>query len=277
MAGGLNGLVLDGRGSTIRWHEIEGAGPPIVCLPGISFGTVASFLAVATAPPLLGRRVVMVDYLGSGASDPAADGRYDLEAHVGTIAAVVAALDAGPVPIVGHSMGGTVGIALAQAHPHLVSQLIVGEGNVTGGGGGHSRRIAGQSLGQFITSGFDAFLADIDAEAAAGSQAQAAIAQSWRRAEAVGLHGNARMLVGLTDAFLEGFLALDLPRTFVYGQSSHPNVTGQFIPDAPDPAILEAAGISTVTLAGSGHLLGMENPEGFAAIIRSQLGKATVA
>lgn len=268
---GLNGLTLDGRGSTIRWHEIAGDGPPLLCLPGISFSAVASFLAVVTAPPLVGRRAVMLDYLGSGASDPAADGRYDLEAHVETVAAVIEALDAGPVPVIGHSMGGTVGIALAAAHPSLVSHLFVGEGNVTGGGGGHSRRIAGQSLGEFITSGFQAFLADIEADARAGSQAQAAIAHSWRRAEAVGLHGNARMLVGLTDAFLASFLDLALPRVFIYGERSHPDATGKVIPDAPDPGPLVAAGVAVETLAGAGHLLGMENPVGLAGIIARHL------
>lgn len=267
MPAGLNALALDGRGSTIRWHEIAGEGPPVVYLPGISFACVASFLAVATAPALRGRRSVMVDYLGSGASDPAADGRYDLAAHVASVADVLDALAAGPVPVVGHSMGGTVGIGLAKTRPDLVSHLIVGEGNVTGGGGGHSRRIAGQSLGQFITSGFADFLADIDAEAQRGSQAQAAIAQSWRRAEAVGLHGNARMLVGLDDGFLAGFLALKQPRLFVYGETTHPKATGQAIPDAPEPAPLEAAGVTTATLLGSGHLLGMENPDGFAQIV----------
>ena len=272
MAAGLNGLVLDGRGSTIRWHEIDGDGPPVICLPGISFAAVPSFLSIVTAPALAGRRSIMLDYLGSGASDPAADGRYDLDAHVSTVAEVIDALGSGPAAVVGHSMGGTVGIALARDYPDLVSHLVVGEGNVVGGGGGHSRRIASQSLGEFITSGFQAFVSDIESDARAGSQAQAAIAHSWRRAEAVGLHGNARMLVGLTEEFLADFLSLTLPRLFVYGARSHPSATGQTTPDAPDPAVLRDAGIEIETLAEAGHLLGMENAVGFADIVARHIG-----
>ncbi len=271
MPAGLNALSLDGRGSTIRWHEIDGAGPPLICLPGISFAAVPSFLSVITAPALAGRRAIMLDYLGSGASDPAADGRYDLAAHVEAIHAVIAALDVGPVPVIGHSMGGTLGIALARDFPDAVSVLYVGEGNVTGGGGGHSRRIAGQSLGQFITSGFDAFVDDIEADARAGSQAQAAIAHSWRRAEAVGLHGNARMLVGLDDSFFDDFLSLPHSRVFIYGAQSHPSVTGKTMPDAPDPGRLSDAGVAVETLKSAGHLLGMENPTGFAEIVAKHL------
>ncbi len=272
MASGLQSLRLDGRGSTIRWHEIAGAGSPIVYLPGISFEAVANFLATATAPALRGQSAVLLDYLGSGASDPAADGRYDLDAHVEAIAAVLDSLQAGPLAVVGHSMGGTVGIALALARPDLVSHLVVGEGNLRDGGGGHSRRISAQSLGQFITSGFDAFLGDIEADAQAGSAAQAAIAHSWRRAEAVGLHGNARMLVQLDDAFMGRFLSLDMPRLFMYGARSHPAVTGKEMPDAPMPEPLERAGIKTATLENAGHLLCLENPEGFADIVADFLG-----
>lgn len=271
MAAGLNALPLAARAATIRWHETGGEGPPVVFLPAISVASVANFLAVATSAALAGRRAVFLDYLGSGVSDPAADGRYDLAAHVESVAAVIEALGAGPVTVAGHSMGGTVAVGLALARPDLVAGVIVAEGNVTPGGGGHSRRIAAQSLADFAATGFAAFLAEIESKARAGDRAQAAFAASWRQAEVAGVHGNARMLVGLADDFFDRFLALDLPRVFVFGEKSHPAAQGHATPDSPDPDRLIAAGVAVEVVAGAGHLMVLEAPEAFAAIVARHL------
>jgi 3-oxoadipate enol-lactonase len=66
--------------------------------------------------------VVAFDLPGHGAS-PRLDGTYTFEALASVAAAVIASLDAGPVHVVGISVGGMVAQTLALARPDLVRSL----------------------------------------------------------------------------------------------------------------------------------------------------------
>jgi pimeloyl-ACP methyl ester carboxylesterase len=96
-------------------------GPPVVLLHGL-FGAAQNFGAVAKA---LGSRfrVVALDLRNHGQSPHAASMTYpDMAADV---AATLAALGLPRAAVVGHSMGGKVAMALAQAHPERVDRLCV--------------------------------------------------------------------------------------------------------------------------------------------------------
>ena len=72
-------------------------------------------------------RILRHDHRGHGGSDAAPDGT----ATIGTAADDLAALLAdrvpdGPLVLAGHSMGGMTLMALAERHPHLVSERVVG-------------------------------------------------------------------------------------------------------------------------------------------------------
>jgi pimeloyl-ACP methyl ester carboxylesterase len=96
-------------------------GPPLVLLHGL-FGAAQNFGAVAKA--LAQRcRVVALDLRNHGQSPHAASMTYpEMGADV---AATLAALGISRAAVVGHSMGGKVAMALAQAHPGLVDRLCV--------------------------------------------------------------------------------------------------------------------------------------------------------
>jgi 3-oxoadipate enol-lactonase len=77
--------------------------------------------------PYLSRfyKVVRPDVRGLGASSAEfdLDREFTLEALVGDLAAIIAALGAESVHVCGESMGGILGIALAATHPRLVRTL----------------------------------------------------------------------------------------------------------------------------------------------------------
>jgi pimeloyl-ACP methyl ester carboxylesterase len=69
-------------------------------------------------------RVVAVDLLGHGSSDMPRDG-YSIPHQARLVADALAARGVSRVTVVGHSMGGSVAVALAADHPEAVNKLLV--------------------------------------------------------------------------------------------------------------------------------------------------------
>lgn len=83
--------------------------------------------SAAAALALAGRQVICLDLRGHGESAWAADGRYDLDAHVADLRAILASLHSRPV-VVGASLGGWIAIAaLGEDAAHLCTGLVLVE------------------------------------------------------------------------------------------------------------------------------------------------------
>jgi lipase len=113
-------LHLDANG--IRLHARRaGAGPLVVLLHGVTdngacWGRTAEALAERFD-------VVALDQRAHGRSEAPANG-YQLSDLAGDVADVVEALGRGPAIVIGHSMGGAVGIQLALSRPERVARLV---------------------------------------------------------------------------------------------------------------------------------------------------------
>ena len=98
-----------------------GHGPPVVVLHGL-LGRGRNWLSTARA--LQDRYAFhLVDLRNHGASPWSDEMGY--HAMAGDLAAVVERLGAGPVRLVGHSMGGKAAMVLALTRPELVERLVV--------------------------------------------------------------------------------------------------------------------------------------------------------
>jgi pimeloyl-ACP methyl ester carboxylesterase len=260
--------------ATIRWHRPKpntGTGRPLICLPALSMPAKESFEATVTDPSLVDFDPILIDYLGSGKSDHPADFPWTVEAHADNAAAVMDHLGCGPCPVLGHSMGGSVAIALALRRPDLVSRLIIGEGNLTPGGGAATRRIAAFSREDFVRDGLASILASLRAAGTEGDIFVNFVAKAWSYASAEGLHGNSVALVTLRTDFAAEFLDLDIPRTFIYGAETYPGNTGVITPDQPDPDLLRRHNVDIAIVAGVGHALQLAQPQAFARALAAAL------
>jgi pimeloyl-ACP methyl ester carboxylesterase len=112
---GLEERLYERRGTVVRTFE-GGEGPPLLLVHGFG-GAAWNFSELA--PLLPGRRLIIPDLPGHGASSP-------LPAPTLTgFADVLAEILDGPVDVLGHSLGGVVALRLAERHPSLVRSLVL--------------------------------------------------------------------------------------------------------------------------------------------------------
>ncbi len=101
--------------------DFGGDGPPILLLHGL-MGRATTWWSVARWLVAHGR-VLAADARGHGRSGAA--GPWTTERMAADAAEILDDLGAGPAVVVGHSMGGLHGLALAAARPDLVRALVV--------------------------------------------------------------------------------------------------------------------------------------------------------
>jgi pimeloyl-ACP methyl ester carboxylesterase len=103
-------------------YDDVGSGPAVVCLHAIGHG--ASDFARLAERLRAGHRVIALDWPGQGWSDPDREPPSSRR-YATLLEGVLAALDPGPVVLVGNSIGGGVAIRHAAAHPGHVRGLVL--------------------------------------------------------------------------------------------------------------------------------------------------------
>jgi 3-oxoadipate enol-lactonase len=121
LLGGLEERTLDWRATRIRYF-VGGQGPLLVLVHGFA-GAATNFAALA--PLLLERhRLVIPELPGHGGSSALA-AAPSLAGFADRVAAVLEQEAAVPAAVVGHSLGGIVGVRLAARRPELVRALVL--------------------------------------------------------------------------------------------------------------------------------------------------------
>ena len=124
MGGERTGRLDRGDGTELAWAARGGRGPTVVFLPGFASDMAgAKATALADLCAAYGQAMLRFDYSGHGASGGAFTdgtiGRWLADALI-----VIDAVTAGPVLLVGSSMGGWIGLHVALARPERVVALI---------------------------------------------------------------------------------------------------------------------------------------------------------
>lgn len=112
---------LDLDTGPVYWKDYGGSGPLVVMVHGLG-GSIATWDAVG--PRLTDdARITALDLPGFGLSPPAKD--WTLETHRDAVALFIEAFDAGPVILMGNSMGGLVSEMVASEYPKLVDMQVL--------------------------------------------------------------------------------------------------------------------------------------------------------
>lgn len=259
----MKALWLPEQCATIRFHDLPGGEPILVLLHGLGSASSADFPAIVHQPALARFRCILPDFLGFGFSDRPADWDYSLEAHAETVYQILQHLGVAPVYLFGHSMGGTVAIALAAARPGLVHRLVLAEANLDPGIGQASKMIAAQAERDYVAHGHAHFLRSIQ-EAIPQAPSLAGYAGALAVADPTAMHRSAVGLIRGTDPpQRQLFLEMTIPRAFIFGEHS--------LPDS-DVEELRAGGVEVLIVPAAGHAMMDDNPAGFGRALVQAFG-----
>ncbi|MGC4106331.1 MAG: alpha/beta hydrolase [Thermomicrobiales bacterium] len=263
----IHTLITPGLDTPLRvaWLDLPGNATnhaPRVFLHGLGSSSIASFPEHALQKPQDAPRALLIDLPGFGYSRNATETwSFSMEDQADLVATILRSLGIGPATIVGHSMGGSIAIALATRHPEVVATLIVAEPNLDPGVGTLSKHIASQSEAFFLARGYGRLVHATANQADRGDMGAAIYLPILQQALPVALHRAAvSLLADRTPTFREQVQAITrrIPTTFVYGDRT-PDLTGL---DA-----LAASGVTLVEIPDAGHVMMDDNPEAFATAL----------
>lgn len=109
---------FESSGATVH-YEIAGDGPPLLLIAG----TASDSASWGPLPPFLpGRRLIMPDNRGTGRT--VCEGQFEIGDIVADTVALLDHLGIAETDVVGHSLGGMIGLRLAARHPERVRRLV---------------------------------------------------------------------------------------------------------------------------------------------------------
>ncbi|MEO6510588.1 MAG: alpha/beta hydrolase [Nocardioides sp.] len=107
-------------------YREEGAGLPVLVVPGGPARDSAYLGALGALATFLGRKLVVPDLRGTGASQPDTDAdSHRADRIAADVATLVDHLRMAPLDVLAHSAGANVAMFLAERRPDLVSRLVL--------------------------------------------------------------------------------------------------------------------------------------------------------
>jgi pimeloyl-ACP methyl ester carboxylesterase len=259
----MQSLYLPELDAFLRYHDLPGNDPVCVYLHSLGGASSADFPRITRDSQLAAYRALLIDLLGFGFSDSPAAFSHTLTAHADIIVRLLDCLGLRTCHVIGHSLGGSIGIALAAARPDLVSGLVVAECNLEPQDATFSQLIIGLSKTEedYSASGHAEVIARAEGWAAS-RPALASFPGTLRVADPRAIY---RCSVALVECQLrETFFGLGVPRTYVFGANSLPH---------RHERLLKPEGVPIAVVPEAGHWMISENPQAFSAIIASTLSQ----
>ncbi len=191
--------------------------------------------------------LLAIDFIGFGDSDKPDNFSYDLKDQAAIVLLILDRLDVGRIHLVGHSLGGMVGILLLDMLGERVVSFANLEGNLVLADCGTSKQVATYSLKEFEATGYDQLRMQISQS----SEASAAARSRWLRQipAAVFYKSSMSILAWSKSGKLQTmFNNATIRRLFMYGdQNVH-------------KAEIVSAAVTKVSVTGAGHFMLLDQP-----------------
>ncbi len=195
--------------------------------------------------------IIAFDLPGFGDSPGLNNYSYDLEDHAEVCKSLLACFPQNNVHIIGHSMGGAVGLILAERiHERLISFINV-EGNLIGHDCMVSRKKASVSFEDFEKRQLPGMILTTGMSAEPGRRLWSVL---MNKADKKGLYYSSRSLVAWSDSgmLLEKFRKLDCKKIYFHGDMN-----------SSTQILRKLKGIPVSCISKSGHFPMNDNPEEF--------------
>jgi pimeloyl-ACP methyl ester carboxylesterase len=242
-------LRVDGVTLGIAGLRRDGTGTPIVFLHG--FGTTKEDYAdIILHSELDDHAVLAYDAPGCGATCSSDLSASSISFFVAVTKQMLAAEGIDRFHLAGHSMGGLTGLLLADEQPERIASFINIEGNLAPEDCFFSRQIVtdpAENPGAFLSHFTDRAA---DSDSAAGALYSASLPHKVRASAVRAIFTS---IVDLSDhgRLLERFLALPMPRMFMYGEQ---NNSLSYL------SALVEGGVKLAEISHSGHFPMYSNP-----------------
>lgn len=241
-----------------RSDSSEPSDEPIVYLHGLG-SSRRDFEPAMDAPELAGHRLIALDLPGSGDGQMPRDVELGIDELGVVVEHVIATLAPEGVHLVGHSMGGLVGLLVASRNQERVRTFVNVEGNLAPVDCRvFSRRAI--ELATTLSPGdvLDRLAAELTKSGRMGYSTFVQRFRSEVRPEAFVNYCRSIVEISDREPLLEIFLALGMPRLFVYGEN---NRDLGYLDD------LKRGGVGLAEVPRSDHFPIYTNPQYFFATV----------
>ncbi|MFH1679494.1 MAG: alpha/beta hydrolase [Candidatus Eisenbacteria bacterium] len=258
--------MMHGSPALLAHARVPGFEPGLVFIHGLgSYGRC--FRHAPDDARLRGRAMLFPDLAGFGES-PAPDGfAFTMEEQADAVSALARSAGLARIAIVGHSMGGAIGVLLAERWKGEVTHFVSAVGNLIPEDCFMSRRMIEKDEAAYEASGFEALKRALRPGGPEALGPASTYYESLERTTARAMWRSAADLVHLSDEgdLLGRFLALRSARLYLY-DNEHP------IPAHLSRA-LAGGGVDVLCIPDSGHGLMEDNPDAFYGAVAEFLAR----
>lgn len=245
---------IDNINNKIRYHDLPGEDTPILFIHGLGCAGSFDYPEVASQSDLINHRRILIDLLGSGFSDKPDNFLYTVTEHVRYLYNFVQELKLDKFIIFAHSLGGPIGLELADKCRENIETIILSEANL-------DKSSKGSSSYEFGTCSEEDFVSGIFDEAVNENSIENsmwAATLSVCSSTAINRISKSAVLGG-KPSWREIFYSLQCKKTFIFGEKSLPD---------NDEVELERQMINIEIVKSAGHSMAWENPKGLAEAIK---------
>ena len=247
-------LVYKGIKIEISSEFRPGAAESIMFIHGLGCSK-ESFKDVWRIPEFRDYTILTFDLLGFGDSSKPREFSYTMEDHAAICKLVVERLNLEQVHLVGHSMGGAIGLLLIEKIPAKVLSFTNLEGNLIGDDCTFSREVVGYTWDEFEDGIFNEFGARIkDAKVLVSSSSRSnSVYYGWlAKSDPYAYYKSSESLVEWSDSrkLLQLFNDLAIKKWYVFGAVNKNAPVLKMLGDVPK-----------IEIARAGHFMMIDNPE----------------